>query len=449
MPADEQSPESVPVIAVTAAVGAVVLLLVLLCNMGRQKQEEEREEEEQEEKAEHISEPQKTSKRREQRAAGRSKKEQKATFSHPWLSCSLKSHSQPVLDMDFSANGKFLASCAEDRTVVVWGIKELDKKEHKGHRVNVELDHATLVKFSPDSKAIVLNLFAANAIRVMKLARKSDGGLGNAEASFDFKQHHKEEINCIGISGNGRFIMTCAKDTSIVIWDLKGEILAQIDTRQMNNSHAAVSPCGRFVGSCGFTPDVKIWEICFDKSGAFKEVTRAFELKGHQAGVYSFAFSDGSNRMATVSKDGTWKFWKTDVEYKKQQDPYLLLTVPYTHNGHYSRIALSPDARTVAIATGVDIALFNTVNGDQSATLSSVHSSPITCLLFDPTNHFLLSTGDKHIHVVRNVAGYQSAILDLNEKVQKANGEAMKERIRQQIKQYRDLLSTYENGSTS
>ena len=46
----------------------------------------------------------------------------------------------------------------------------------------------------------------------------------------------------------------------------------------------------------GFTPDVKVWEVVFDKSQNFKEVTRAFELKGHTAGVYSFSFSEGSTR---------------------------------------------------------------------------------------------------------------------------------------------------------
>ena len=62
----------------------------------------------------------------------------------------------------------------------------------------------------------------------------------------------------------------------------------------------------------GFTSDVKVWEVVYDKSGTFKEVTRAFELKGHTAGVYHFSFSQGSNRMASVSKDGTWKLWDTD-----------------------------------------------------------------------------------------------------------------------------------------
>ena len=46
----------------------------------------------------------------------------------------------------------------------------------------------------------------------------------------------------------------------------------------------------------GFTPDVKVWEVCFDKSGSFKEIVRAFELTGHSAGIYHFDFSADSHR---------------------------------------------------------------------------------------------------------------------------------------------------------
>ena len=53
---------------------------------------------------------------------------------------------------------------------------------------------------------------------------------------------------------------------------------------QMINSHGAVSPCGRYVASCGFTPDVKVWQVQFSKTGDFIGVARAFELKGHSAG---------------------------------------------------------------------------------------------------------------------------------------------------------------------
>ena len=55
-------------------------------------------------------------------------------------------------------------------------------------------------------------------------------------------------------------------------------------------------PSPRFVASCGFTTDVKVWEVCFGKGGEFKEVARAFDLKGHSAGVHAFAFSNDSHK---------------------------------------------------------------------------------------------------------------------------------------------------------
>ena len=61
------------------------------------------------------------------------KKESKHTFSHPWLVCSLRGHSAPITGVDFSLNGKYVATCAEG--------KNLDKitgenNIHKAHRIN-------------------------------------------------------------------------------------------------------------------------------------------------------------------------------------------------------------------------------------------------------------------------------------------------------------------------
>lgn len=59
----------------------------------------------------------------------------------------------------------------------------------------------------------------------------------------------------------GKFIMSASTDTSIHVWDLKGEVLASINTNQMTNSYAAISPCGRSVRQPhGFaTCDVGLW----------------------------------------------------------------------------------------------------------------------------------------------------------------------------------------------
>ncbi|KAH6933779.1 hypothetical protein HPB50_018258 [Hyalomma asiaticum] len=186
---------------------------------------------------------------------------------------------------------------------------------------------------------------------------RAAGGPRDLLASVDTRQMNNY-YGCV--SPCGRFVAS------------SGDLLASVDTRQMNNYYGCVSPCGRFVASSvrtkalayiiallrgpetGFTPDVKVWEVCFNKTGDFKEVKRAFELKGHTSGVFCFAFSNDSSRMASVSRDGTWKLWDCNIEYQKGQEPYLLTTgkFPPVGEGATPRcLALSPDGRTVAIAT--------------------------------------------------------------------------------------------------
>ena len=40
------------------------------------------------------------------------------SFSHPLLASTLKDHSDNILDLDFSINGKYLASCAEGNFII-------------------------------------------------------------------------------------------------------------------------------------------------------------------------------------------------------------------------------------------------------------------------------------------------------------------------------------------
>lgn len=94
-----------------------------------------------------------------------------------------------------------------------------------------------------------------------------------------------------------------------MIWDLKGQILEKIDTYLMSTYSAKISPCGRYIAATGFTPDVKVMEVCFDKSGEYKQVTKAFELTGHSSGIYEIAFDANSTRIVTISKDGTWRLY--------------------------------------------------------------------------------------------------------------------------------------------
>ncbi|XP_070839208.1 transducin beta-like protein 2 [Chaetodon trifascialis] len=427
-------------VALTLLLGALVILVALA--VGRRKEELREEIEQAAEFAAEGSAVKGSTSKKQKPEKQRSRKDKAShTFSHQLLAASLKSHSGHVTCLDFSSNGKYLASCADDRTVRIWSTKDFLDRDHKCLRANVELDHATLVRFSPDSRAFITWLANGDAIRIFKMMKKEDGTLSFKAAPEDFPQRHKAPIVNIGIAETGKFIMSASTDTSIHIWDLKGDVLASINTNQMTNSYAAISPCGRFVASCGFTPDVKVWEVCFGKGGEFREVARAFDLKGHSAGVHAFAFSNDSHRMVTVSKDGTWKLWNTDVEYKKQQDPYLLKTVPCA-SSEGSRVALSPDGRVVAISDGCNVTMYDAASGRLEEELHGVHSGEITDLRFDINGRFLVCSGDKVIRVFHNAPGYRAAIRDMQDMLKKAQNEAMKQRLQQQITEAQSALDT-------
>ncbi|XP_053222833.1 transducin beta-like protein 2 isoform X1 [Podarcis raffonei] len=370
----------------------------------------------------------------------RKEKPQQHNFTHPLLASALKGHSGSITCLDFSSNGKYLASCSDDRTVRIWSTKDFLEREHRCMRANVELDHATLVRFYPDSsRAFIAWLANGDTLRLFKMTKKEDGSFTYAALPEDFPKLHRAPIINIGVADTGKYIMVAFSDTTILILDTKGDVLATINTNQMNNTFSAVSPCGRFVASCGFTPDVKVWEVCFSKSGDFREVTRAFELKGHTAGVYSFSFSNDSRRMATVSKDGTWKLWDTDVEYKKQQDPYLLLT-GRCQVAEPCRIALSPDARALAISSRTSIFVYNTRNGEEEERFEGVHGEHITDLAFDVSSRFLASCGDRAIRIFHNTTGYRAVVEEMKALLKKATNESTKQRLQQQVTSAQNAL---------
>merc|ERR1712055_1257101 len=121
----------------------------------------------------------------------------------------------------------------------------------------------------------------ANSIEVFKVSKKPDGMPTNISPALEFKKYSDDEVIGLDIACTGRYIMTCTNKTQIVIWDLKGSILTEVDNRMNQTYCAKISPCGRFVATSGFTPDVKVWEVEFTKSGSFDKMSRAFELKGH------------------------------------------------------------------------------------------------------------------------------------------------------------------------
>uniref|UniRef100_UPI00358E063D transducin beta-like protein 2 isoform X2 n=1 Tax=Myxine glutinosa TaxID=7769 RepID=UPI00358E063D len=355
---------------------------------------------------------------------------QQDTFAHCLLVGSLKGHSETITSMDWSSNGHQLITCSEDRTLRLWSAREFQNREHRHSRASIVLDHATFVRFTSDARVVALWLALADTLRLCKIQCQNDRTLRLVPLCADFPRQHKAEVIAIDIAATGRFLMTASSDTTIILWNMKGVVLSSINTNQMQNSYVAVSPCGRFVGSCGFTPDVKIWEVRFGKTGEFREVTRAFELKGHKAGVVSFAFSNDSTRMVSASKDGTWRIWDTELEFRGQRDPQLLLSVPLTGDPKTLQIALSPDSHVAALASGGDVSVLSTATGEVMETFASLHGGYTTSkLAFDPDGRFLACCGGRLARVFHNAPGRRAAAMHLEGAARNATSDSVRRRL--------------------
>ncbi|XP_073258368.1 transducin beta-like protein 2 isoform X3 [Porites lutea] len=416
---------SLATIAVTCVIAAVLLAVVFYIGFKSQRQSEQNTEINQ---GELELKPVENGQRKDKtKQSGKGKKGVLQLKSHRRQYAVLKGHTEHIFDLEFSLNGKFLASTSQDRTVRLWSVKDFKEKEHKYVRANVDFDHGTKVSFSPDTsedmkqqpvrfRAFITALANGNTIRVFKVNKKKDGSGASVTGEFDFPVKHSAEIINIAVASSGKFIMSCSSDTTIILWNLKG-----------------------------FTPDVKLWVVEFTKSDEFKQVSRAMELKGHTAGVYHFSFSSDSTRMATVSKDGTWKIWDIDVEFSKKQDPHLLVTGIYDASfGVYNNmlIHMSPDAYVTAIAMGRSVGIFNTENGNLEELLEDVHGDDITAIAWHPSSRYLATAGggDRQIRVWHNAAGIRVQIEDLQGRIFRSKNENVKERLEQQVLEARASL---------
>ncbi len=120
--------------------------------------------------------------------------------------------------------------------MLIWNVKDFSSREHKSHRGNVNYDHATKVKWSPDSRAYIVNKASENVAEVYKINRREDGGpgqLGAIEAVVTFPCRHETDVVGMGFSPTGQYVMTCSDKTTLIIWSIRGEVLAQADTYHM------------------------------------------------------------------------------------------------------------------------------------------------------------------------------------------------------------------------
>ncbi|XP_068649968.1 uncharacterized protein [Aristolochia californica] len=330
---------------------------------------------------------------------------------HPLDVNTLKGHGDTVSGLCFSSDGRNLATACADGVARVFRLDDASSKSFKFLRLNLPAGNLPVaVAFSEEASSLVVATQALTGSSLYMYGNVTQKSSSEAKQQQQQKlplpdikwEHHKvhERRNILTLSGatasygaadGSTIIASCSEDTDIILWHGKsGKVLGTVDTNQLKNTMAALSPNGRFLAAAAFTADVKVWEMVYSKDGSVKEVTKVMQLKGHKSAVTWLCFTPNSEQIITTSKDGSMRIWNINVRYHLDEDPKTLKVFPIPLRDSkgstlfYDHISISPDGKILAATHGSTLQWLCVETGNVFDTVDKAHEGDITGITWSP-----------------------------------------------------------------
>ncbi|MEO0223796.1 MAG: hypothetical protein ABIL76_01725, partial [candidate division WOR-3 bacterium] len=242
----------------------------------------------------------------------------------------LEVHSDYVVSVSFSPNGKYLASGSEDGTIKIWEVESWKLiKTLTGHSNSV-----LSVSFSPDGKFLASGSYD-KTIKIWEV--------GTWKETKTLKGH-SNSVFSISFSPDGKYLASGSWDRTIKIWEVGSwKEITTLTGHSGSVYSVSFSPDGKFLASGSSDKTIKIWEV-----GTWKEIKT---LKGHSDSVYSVSFSPDGKFLASGSRDKTIKIW--EVESWKEMETLK------GHSDSVNSVSFSPDGKFLASGSAETVKIWD------------------------------------------------------------------------------------------
>ncbi len=199
---------------------------------------------------------------------------------------------------------------------------------------------------------------------------------------------HTATVNEVLFSRDDKELLTFSEDKTIRVWDVaSGELLRTLRLPIGIGSEgklyaAALDSAGTTlaVGGAGFADNK--WGNIYILSLASGRIERV--LTGHEASIFSLAFSSDGRRLISGSADQTARIWNVSTGQTEQ--------VLRGHTGIVGGVTFSPDGSRCATASNDHTAaVWDVATGQRQTTLKG-HSAELRCIAWRPDG-LVLATG--------------------------------------------------------
>ena len=195
----------------------------------------------------------------------------------------LAGHSAEVGSVEFSPDGKLIATGSYDGTAKIWDAATGAEKFHLKPNTG-KIDR---IAFSPDSKVLAMST-RSQAPRLWDTATGQE--LTELKASYG-------DGSFVAFARDGRLLASSTRN-DVKLWDLPGqtEVATLKGHTQQVNPGSTFSPDGTLLATGSYDTTVRVWDVA-------KKQER-WVLRGHTNCVPCLSFAPDGKSLASIGRDG-------------------------------------------------------------------------------------------------------------------------------------------------
>jgi WD40 repeat protein len=288
-------------------------------------------------------------------------------------------HSDTVLSVAFSPDGKTVASGSTDTTVRF--IDPLNANA-KGAPITGHISPVTAVRFSPDGEMLATAGSGGDERTVRLWNVRDHGVIGRLTG-------HLDSVMDVVFSPDGTMLATASADATVRLWSLGSRRqIASLGGHGGPVRAVTFSPDGKLLASAGADGTARLWDV------ERRATIANFKARDE---VNAVAFSPDGKLLASGGRENTVRLW--DVGARRAKGAIDIVS---STTGWVRSLVFSPDGRALA-AGSVDnrIRIWDAAGGDLLVELTG-HGNSVNGIAFrqGPGPELLLaSAGDRTVRL--------------------------------------------------